>query len=89
VDGGSEANNERDYGPDAPSPHRAPDLTVDDFERAQARPRRPRVRRFGLVFIAVLIALIVVLLVFDHRQTPCHLEIIGLGKGANIEQCQR
>jgi len=48
-----------------------------------------QVRRAHLAVLiaAVLAALILLLIVFDHRSTPCTLQITYVSAGGSIEQC--
>jgi hypothetical protein len=65
----------------------APDLTVDDFEGLNDQPRLKR-SQVGLMIALVLMLLIVAVIVFAHRSTPCHLQITRIpGTAADTEQC--
>ena len=75
----------RDPAPDAPLP--APDASIEEVRNPVARHGRRRTRHLGLIGLCVLIVLIAVLTIADHRSTPCHLQITGTGGGGTIEQC--
>jgi hypothetical protein len=67
----------------------APDATVDEVGGdPPGRPRRRLARRHvGLALLALLAALIVGLIVFAHRSTPCKLQILNVEAGGTIERC--
>jgi hypothetical protein len=72
-----------------PVTHPAPDATVDEVRAVDEPSRGLQVRRAHLAVLiaAVLAALILLLIVFDHRSTPCKLQITYVAAGGTIEQC--
>jgi hypothetical protein len=68
----------------------APNATEDHVDNiAAARPRQVALRRghLALALAALLTGLIILLIVLDHRSSPCKLQIINIAGGATIEQC--
>ena len=68
---------------------RAPDATVSEVQATAPPVRSQRVRRshVALFLLALLVALVTVLVVFDHRSTPCKFQVIAVGGGGTIERC--
>lgn len=68
----------------------SPDASIAEVDRAQRSARRPdllRPRHLGVLLAVILAALIAAVIVFDHRSTPCRLQIIDVGAGGSIERC--
>jgi hypothetical protein len=74
-----------DPAPDAPPP--APDATVEEVGGRRVKDGRRRIRHLGLISVCVMLVLIAVLLIADHRSTPCHVRISGTGGPGTIERC--
>lgn len=70
-------------------PASTPDASEDEVDRNPLARRRRSVRKrhYGLAFLVVLLALIVIVIILDHRSTPCKLQVSGSGGGGTLEQC--
>ena len=71
-------------------PSHAPDLTVDEFERHDPRPRLRR-PHLALILALIMTAMIVIVIVFANRSSaPCHVQVTRInGTAAEVYQCAK
>ncbi len=65
------------------------DMTLEEFEQATPiSPRRLHRQHVGILVALAVAVLLIALIVFDHRTTPCHVQIVAIpGSTGNIERC--